>query len=334
MLTLPPSRQRPSALRNTFLQPLPARLNIDEIAVADSLTQLQGTFTDWSQFNATASRERRKQVMLQQQWEKLIRNYTSLPTGEQYQLTLAAYDDACGAYNQLLFVIDSRTLAIVQAEQNIQALNEQLPRLRNSLDQLMAQDEPWVAQFLYRAYEMAKSAILRNLFQQVAASNFIHGTANRFTIHDTSHTGLLAKSAELQEGIFRQLQSMNPSAPTTFVRILLNNSTLPGFEAGLSRNRIDFQARTLRICCSGAGLQSVLCASRFGLPALEQAVARSCDCTFPPQYDCRSISLTSRARARRTPCSCRRASPLSTRGPPSLCGSSGSTSLAPLPGLM
>jgi hypothetical protein len=225
------------------LQPLPERLNVDVIAVADSVTQLRDTYNEWSKFNETASRERRKQAMVKEQWEKIIANYTTLPVAEEYQLTLAAYDDACGAYNQLLIVIDSKTLAIIQAKESIATLEAELPNLQNKLDQLFAQDEPWVAQFLYRTYEMAQSGVLRNLYMHLASSNFIYGKADKFSVQDTSYNGLLAKSAQLQEDLFKQLQTTNPSTPTTFVRILLNNRTVPGFDEGMKRRQLDFTVR-------------------------------------------------------------------------------------------
>ena len=227
------------------MQPLPERLNIDVLAVAKSVTQLRDKYNEWGKFNETAFRERRKQVMLKEQWEKLIANYTTLPVAKEYQLTLAAYDDACGAYNQLLLAIDSKILAIIQAQKSITALEAQLPNLQNNLDQLFAQDEPWVAQFLYRTYEMAQSGVLRNLHLQLASSNFIYGKADKFSVQDTSYNGLLAKSAQLQEDLFKQLQSTNPSTPTTFVRILLNNRTMPGFDEGMNRRQLDF---TVRLC--------------------------------------------------------------------------------------
>ena len=225
------------------MQPLPERLNIDVLAVAKSVTQLRDTYNEWGKFNETAFRERRKQVMLKEQWEKLIANYTTLPVAEEYQVALAAYDDACGAYNQLLIVIDSKTLGIIEAQKSITALEAQLPNLQNKLDQLFAQDEPWVAQFLYRTYEMAQSGVLRNLHLQLASSNFIYGKADKFSVQDTSYSGLLAKSAQLQEDLFKQLQTTNPSTPTTFVRISLNNRTVPGFDEGMKRRQLDFTVR-------------------------------------------------------------------------------------------
>jgi hypothetical protein len=185
--------------------------------------------------------------MLKDQWDTLIANYTSLETGQEYQLTLAAYDDACGAYNQLLFVIDSKSLLIAEMQQALDTLQQQLPTLSDNLEQLMSKDEPWVAQFLYRAYDMARSSILRSLYQQSAASAFMLGTVTTFSVQDTSYNGLLAKSADLQATLMKQLESSTPATPVTFPRITLNKRTVPGFEKGLAERQINFQ-----VCVSSA----------------------------------------------------------------------------------